>query len=456
MPSLRGKALPLILPLSAVAQAPAVAVLSINGMEMGLTPFNVAAAMCGTALALGILGKNQTRWKRLSEPVVWPWLAFLAWSILCAPVLPLIFEGVKVHPLLLQGDIRPKPEAHALGISNIAQAINCAAVTVVIIYLLQRESGATTLRYLLMGTAAAGIVSLMVGLYQRGALLDLYPLADSFWASNPTYNQSFHSPRYGPKLGRVGLPFIEPSYASAWFAALLAGLLCAAAYTSSAGRALLLLLVAILAALGLLNTMGTTGIGAFALFSICLALMMVHLKYSEAMPPQAWAPLLALAGIAVLVLILLVDYTMTHSELLASTRDSIAFQIRKLPRAFEDGPRFWSNVRALQIIVETYGLGIGTGSTRASSYLLSLGANTGLIGLGLFALSVLRLLRALTPTRDCLGSQFTYLWGSVVTILLAVSSAISDQNWPVLWLFIATALVGAQTVRSRPKNTEPA
>lgn len=50
-----------------------------------------------------------------------------------------------------------------------------------------------------------------------------------------------------------------------------------------------------------------------------------------------------------------------------------------------DGVRVESNKRAIEIVKETYGPGVGLGSNRASSFFASLVSNTGVLGALFFA-----------------------------------------------------------------------
>jgi hypothetical protein len=100
---------------------------------------------------------------------------------------------------------------------------------------------------------------------------------------------------------------------------------------------------------------------------------------------------------------------------------------------------------ALRGFVDTYGLGLGWGSTRGSSLLLHMLGNTGLIGillLGWFAMRVRRQLRRYqaTPVRGFIGLA---LCGN----LLAGCIAVPDINSVTIWLLLGVLVAMAYTPR---------
>lgn len=107
---------------------------------------------------------------------------------------------------------------------------------------------------------------------------------------------------------------------------------------------------------------------------------------------------------------------------------------------------------ALRGFLDTYGLGLGWGSTRGSSLLLHMLGNTGLIGmllLGWFAMRVRRELRRhpATPVRGFIGLA---LCGN----LLAGCIAVPDINSVTIWLLLGVLVAMAYTPAPAPRNSE--
>lgn len=455
---LRPRWLPALLPLAAVMQAPAVVVLAIGAQRLGITPFNLMMAATG-----GVLLARAWRDPRVARAAMrrgarslWPY--FLAYSVLAALVLPWLSQGVPVQPLLAEGDVNPlMPLPNAPSLSHLAQAVNALGGLVVLLYLFSERDRHGQLRIIAGGLVAALAATVLIGAYQRGSMLGAYPLASAFWGSNPTYNQWFLAPDYGPYFGRAALPFIEPSYASVWFASMAAAAFTAAVHAARRWMVpSLALLVAALA--GLANTVGTSGFAALAVFG---AVFFVHfLVHGRRVAPPQGRWIVAGATLATLALAgaVAADHAAWKTPALAPVRGAIDFTLAKT-QDLASNVRFLADLRALEIFFETHGLGAGPGSTRASSYLMGLLANGGLAGVLLFAAAAARTLtgaHALAMRGDlsaCLAL------GGAVGVLIGAIAAISDQNWPVLWtlLFFAAACarVAFSDAMRRPPGAPP-
>lgn len=106
----------------------------------------------------------------------------------------------------------------------------------------------------------------------------------------------------------------------------------------------------------------------------------------------------------------------------------------------KDGVRELSNKRALEIVKETYGLGVGLGSNRASSFFASLVSNTGVQGALLFSGMLLTLM-----WRYFKAPQFTdmqiFVAASLPTATLAMGLGIPDLNLTMYWGFVFLGFV---------------
>jgi hypothetical protein len=97
-----------------------------------------------------------------------------------------------------------------------------------------------------------------------------------------------------------------------------------------------------------------------------------------------------------------------------------------------------SNEVAMQIVADTYGLGVGLGSHRASSYVASLASNTGLVGAILFAAMLAALLRPYVRAANPADGEI-FVAAALVGATLAVSLSIPDLNIPLYWAFVFLA-----------------
>jgi hypothetical protein len=106
----------------------------------------------------------------------------------------------------------------------------------------------------------------------------------------------------------------------------------------------------------------------------------------------------------------------------------------------EDGIRELSNKRALEIVQETYGLGVGMGSNRASSFFASLVSNTGVLGAALFCAMLVSLLWRYVRAPALTDMQI-FVAVALPTATLAMGLGIPDLNLPMYWGFIFLAFV---------------
>lgn len=437
---------------SAAFQAAAVANLSMGASTYGLSPYMAASAVAGGVLLV--------RWYRGHPP--WPpphlrtpallLLAYGAVAVLGAFVLPRLFAGLPVQPLL-------GPNGYVLkvfpplewGLSHLAQAINLCMHLVVALFLWQtmgRADGAP--RKALIGLAVALVVAATAGLHDRMALLWQWPRMASFWLSNLGYDLVDHVPvalnnptfatAGGPRFfsfARVSSPFSEPSYGSAFFAATFAGFLAWALLART--RVWVAGALAFLSALALLNTVGSTGwvSGACALLGIALwALGRATGRAKQAQPSARPATRLAIASCALAAALALLWHSPAGKMLPGITQ---MFIVQKAVNLKADG-RYRSDVRALALTRQTHGLGAGLGSNRSSSFLTSILSNTGVPGTLAFLGMVVTLLWRYARARQLTGPQY-FAVTALATAMLGASLSIPDLNLPFLWAFVFLAFL---------------
>ena len=115
----------------------------------------------------------------------------------------------------------------------------------------------------------------------------------------------------------------------------------------------------------------------------------------------------------------------------------------------QDGARELSNKRALEIVQETYGLGVGMGSNRASSFFASLVSNTGVLGAALFCAMLVSLLWRYVRAPALTDMQI-FVAVALPTATLAMGLGIPDLNLPMYWGFIFLAFVFCPEPTPRP------
>jgi hypothetical protein len=430
-----------LLVVSATLQAPAVINLGFGGgaVSYGLTAFNLVA------VALLLSGSVQWRQARLGALFQGSaglnlrlWLAYGGMALAGSVVLPQIFANTPVYLLLQKDSFESGPTALRWTLSNLAQAGNLLLLLLLLVYVRLQQPDPAMPKRLLTSFGVALVASALIGLQQRLAWQGVVPMFDTFWASNLIYAQNFVS--YAGPIARVSWPFTEPAYGSAWYATVFGG--CLAVFFI--GRyGMVALLGMLFAAFALLNSLGATGLMAIGAYLLVLGCVLVIVFAKAATLRWQLVYQSALASLVLACCGLAVYLVLRHYSLLAQAQSAVNNLL------VGANPTIWGDIRpvtnwhALSVLRDTYGLGVGLGSNRASSYLASLFSNTGLLG-GLAFLAALGhlgwlLLRAVFGPDGKVDSGGVFFLGALVAASLAVGTAIPDQNWPVYWVLIISA-----------------
>lgn len=420
---------------AAILQSPAALVVTVNAGRYGVTPFNVAALFIALHLTWRVVLRRHidlgAAAVRLTLAV---WALFTAVSVVGAVVLPRLFAGMPVYlladPVGFDAAMTPLRPT----VVNWVQAVNSLTMLMLFVYALQLPDRARLLQRCLCGLGLALAVSVLVGVYQRLGWMGVVSHPHEFWASNPSYVQMWSTP-FG-SFERVSFPFVEPSFASAWFAAMAGGMM--TWYFFGKRWWWLGGLGALICALALLNTLGYTGLLAFAAFVLALSIWVVFIALRRvALRRKLFVRLTIAVAVTVVAIITTISW-LENSPYRTSVVTAGAMLHNKLAQIADSGVRANSNRQALVIARDSYGLGVGSGSNRASNYFLSLITNTGVAGLSLFLFALCVQWLAVAKSRAIQDDQKAFVLGATVCMLIAVAGGIPDQNWPPLWIVLLT------------------
>lgn len=408
------------------------------------------------------------------DTLVRVWAVFLLFSIVSSVTLPFIFEGVNLYTLVAREGVAIPVRPLSFGLAHLAQIVNALGLLALFLLLAvaRHEQSETKSRLfnadaaaaLRIGVVVAGTLAVATTLAQRAASLGYGTIPEWLFPQNPSYEHAFGS--FGRSAQgwaeRASLPFIEPSYASITYAALSIGLWIAATlfiwqkpqvrltetkknrlkrYITAVG----LMLISIASVFALFSSRGNSGILAFIFGIPCsLALLLICKQWR--------ALLIALLSVAFVTstLVLLQDHVPTQIKRYAqnAARETILKVEYERSIASDETvlSRSNSNRHALFVLTQTYGLGAGMGSNRASGYFHSILSNLGIVG-------AILLLTALGSTawriyKRPTATGVAALTG-LATLLVGVGAAVSDQNWPVLWAVIALCVCETSPLAKR-------
>jgi hypothetical protein len=422
-----------LLGLGAVMQAPSAANLILPGVSFGLGPYMLATF----AMTLHLIAT----WRRvpivrlrdrLGEPAVRLWVVFWLLGAASIGVGPLLFGGTGVYVPLDKLGVDGAPSSLGWTVNHAAQGINVLLIGALFLWVIQRcDERALPAAVMRMALAALGI-ALIVGLQQRLAWNGLVPLWADFWASNPTYAQDYDS--LAGAVPRVSWPFVDPSYASAFFAAMFGGFLTMFLAGQRTNAALLGLMVSLFA-LG--NTLGATGSLAVIVVVVLAAAAVLVVAVRRPALAGALAYRVLLLSLAASCVALGGFLVLRHYDLLGVFGEAMRNALAGRSQTFLGDIRPHADLMSLKLLVETWGLGVGMGSHRGSSYLITLAANTGVLGLVAFlAANVMHFTLLTKRFIRHPDAPSAFFLGSGLSVLIAVSIAIPDQNWPVYWILI--------------------
>jgi hypothetical protein len=399
----------------------------------GLTPFQFLAPWVVLAgFAKMFSGQRKTLPHHVRLPLIFLFFYALV-AIAGAWILPQWFEGTMLNSVIhINGVYGLTPLSHNL--SHGVQAITLLLMLLLVLALLFLVNDNKSKNSLSWGLALAGMLVVFLGAYEQLAPFFKWPSMSTYWANNPGYSQVPLHPM-GFALNRVGLPFSEPSYASAFMAAMCLGsmglALLGRRWWLGVGSALIF-------GLGLVNTLGSTGLAAAGVAFAVLTLWVVVGAFRASTNLSRRLRVASLCGLFLFAStwgFRVYEESAVRPHVEAMIQGLIVEKVNS-----KDGLREKTNQRALEILQETYGLGVGMGSHRASSFFASLLANTGVLGFGLF-MAMLACLLWRYWRAPHLSDMQIFIATALPTATLAMGIGIPDLNMPMYWNFIFLGFV---------------
>lgn len=426
--------------ISALFQAASVANIHLSPADItgssayGITLFNSAALVAAIALLSKLVSRPNLPLRANLRLPLSLLVAYASIAVVGGVTLPLLFEGLPVHLQIKMNGANEPPVPLRWSLSNLAQCVNLLILLAVLLYFVLAVRTQEEKRKLITAIVVGSGIVASISLYEQAAHLFSWPSMATLLANNPGYSIAPLNWSEGSPVVRVGLPFSESSYASVFLASVTVG-----------GFAVALLgrgrwwawLGSVVSGLALVNTFGATGIfaaaaGVAAVF--CWAC--VRATKSSGSPIRTRVVVASLAFITVCSAGVVAYQTSPWQPQIRSM--AVGLVLHKLVQ--QDGVREQSNRRALEVFSESYGLGVGLGSNRASSFLASMLSNTGLAGFCLFFLMLFALAREYWRA-DALTDIQVFSISAIAASTLAMSIGVPDLNLPMYWCFIFLGFV---------------
>lgn len=359
--------------------------------------------------AVAAVGLFSLRWTVRVERWAWLFAAFVLWSLALTALGPWVFAGTPV--LTPRGGIERQLSALTpldYTSTNLAQVLILVTASSAVAFLVR--SG--TARTALVTAAVTGVGLSLVRSVARAAGADfLAPFLDTL----QTY--------YATTDVRWRGVFNEPSELAAFalgVAAMSGVAMCTA--TRLRARVLHLALAGGAVVLMIGSASGTAVLAAGVVGAVVVIVVVVRYLRSGGLGTE-WVVVSAL-----LVGVALVIQGGAAVDFVTAIVDGKVGSGSQIARSGADAV-------ALQVVADSWGVGVGLGGNRSSSFFLTLLSTVGVIGSGLFVSMVAVI------TREALRHRATVSAAAgLLAVLVAKTVATPDLGTPLMWLLLAAAV----------------
>ena len=414
---------------------------TFGDFEFGIQPFYLTEVFITLRLAMLVLtsAKLLPRQENPVRAIVVLLFAFWLWSVPSAFIMPHLFAGTLVSVPRNGGDAEFAPLLWSL--SNLVQAGYLTLNVCTVVYALHMVRTQRQTEQLIKALYWATFIVVFIGFVQFLADRGSWDFPYETFNSNPGYAKGFEEDI--GSIHRFNSTFVEPSYAGSYLAAVTCGLL-AGFLTGRRGVGWFLALFGVTAMLIL--TTSTTGFAALAMgVGVLLVYFNPFGEHKDGRKSSAlgWVAILAVFGVVGCVLLLTPDLL---EAVLTSTVEKGETQ------------SFWfrlaNEFHSIEVLIETYGLGVGLGSNRSSGLIPTILSSVGIIGAALFA-GILYKISKLFPGRSARSSLQMGFW-ALLTMIISEIVAVPDISRPVLWALLMLVLSQLNVYLDLHPNAKPA
>lgn len=382
------------------------------------------AVAVGAAIGVGLdllqRGRRGPEPQHRLPPAASLLVAFLLWAVFVTLLAPLLFDG---QPVLTPNGVGAELTAGIVTTSNIAQMGYLFLGVCVVIYLGRSERATPQLLGLVAGLTT--VLCLWRYLHQTFGL----PFPDDVFDNSPAFSYVETAPKGVQRFRGI---LSEPAGLAVSSLVTMSYMLPRALRVRGVRQVGAVLVAAAACYLGIISTSATFVVGGglvLAVIGASLGLGFLVRRVSIGAVATVVGCVLVLVALAVLPVV----YSFVEQTISAKVTSSSYTE------------RSGANDSSYAIFLDTWGFGVGLGSSRASSFLPGLLSTTGLPGTVLFVAAVVTLL-ARSARVD---AYRPVLWALVSLLLVKVVSGpdLSDSTG-ILW--IALGLLSHAAVRAAP------
>jgi hypothetical protein len=417
-----------------------------GGFAIGVSPYFFVVSLVAIRFTAACLqGRLGFERGDMALDFTRPLLMLAAWGVASAFLLPHLFAGIHVDtPRLGMDPVATTPLEWSM--SNAAQAGYLILNTLFMIYVMWRSTDSYYIDQLASSFVWAGAIASAVGAYQLAAHLLGFPFPEEIFNSNAGWQQLVSQKVAG--AWRVSATFNEPSSAGIFFAAWTTYLLFLTMDRRSASGLLWILFWC--GIVMLILTTSTTGyLTAFILIALLISKELGTLAikgYINEKLLLTFAAIVTALGAAAL---FIPDFHQLLSDILWYKSQSHSGQ-----------ERHSTILVALDVAMQSGGLGVGLGSNRPSGMLFYILSNIGIPGSILIVSlisatrrAVVRAMHAPDPSDKIRAYTRSAAWAlAMYCVAMCISGAdISSPHLWILWsLVVGYARYAVEAPRTMP------
>jgi hypothetical protein len=398
---------------SAFIQSAAPIMIAAGGRDSGLIPaygLMFIGLMHVLLLRLRQQGRVPVSRDASWAPAIWL-TAFTLIGVVGAFLLPRLFDGhARVAPPAYGLDRVFVERVHPSG-RNLVQSIYLLCnLSLFLICRWVIRAGVVTMQLALRGLAIGACLAAGIGMYQVVAYQCGWPWPSEVINSNTGVGQLYRQTAFG--MQRMSASFLEPSLLGFHFLSAFA--LFGLGLRYRALGALLLLCM-------LISTSSSAYAGLLLLFPVAVLLLA---RQSDGRAPLVLAVFAVSVGAAYLA-----DLVWMHGAI------SNSFLTDKMSSTsgIDRSRTAWL---ALDTVRDSWGLGVGVGSSRVSGLPMTLASTVGLPGLICLAGFLTRLIGSCLARRDQLGNSFAL---AIAALIIVWILSIPDLALPYVWILCGLA-----------------
>ena len=397
-----------------------------GGFAIGVSPYFFVVSLVAMRFAAACL-QGRLGFKRgdMALDITRPLLMLAAWGVASAFLLPHLFTGIHVDtPRLGMDPVSTTPLEWSM--SNAAQAGYLILNSVFVIYVLWRSSDSYYIDQLASSFVWSGAIAAAVGAYQLAAHVLGLKFPAEIFNSNAGWQQLVSQKVAG--AWRVSATFNEPSSAGIFFAAWTTYLLFLTMDRRSATGLLWILFWC--GIVMLILTTSTTGyLTAFVLIALLVSKELGTLAVKGYINEKLLLTFAAIATALGAAALFIPDFHQLLSDILWYKSQSHSGQ-----------ERHSTILVALDVAMQSFGLGVGLGSNRPSGMLFYIVSNIGIPGsiliVGLISATrrvVVRTMRAPDTSAKIRAYTRSAAWAlAMYCVAMCISGA--DISSPHLWI----------------------